>query len=170
MSFTEQQKFNQWWLWALLLVISVVFSYALIQQEVFNIPFGDKPAPTWVLALILILFVGLGLLLKVFTLNTKINSNEISFSFKPLVSRKYTWEEINAIKIIDYGFVGGWGIRLGSKYGTVYNMRGSKGLQVTLVNNKQFVIGTQTPEALKAYLLDLPEANKKFKSSSHNQL
>lgn len=169
MVFNEHQNFNQRWIWALLLVISVVFGYAIIQQEVFNTPFGDKPAPTWVLILIVVLLGGLGLLLKIFTLKTKINSEEISFSFKPLVSRKYTWSEIKTIKVIDYGFVGGWGIRLATKYGTVYNIKGSKGLQVTLVNNKQFVIGTQIPEALKAYLVRLPEANKKFKSSLHNQ-
>ena len=168
MVFNEHQNFNQWWLWAILLVISVVFGYAIIQQEVFNTPFGDKPAPTWVLILIVVLLGGLGLLLKVFTLKTKINSEEISFSFKPLVSRKYTWSEIKTIKVIDYGFVGGWGIRLATKYGTVYNIKGSKGLQVTLINKKQFVIGTQKPEVLKAYIIRLSETNTVVKSSLHN--
>ena len=77
MVFNEHQNFNQWWLWAILLVISVVFGYAIIQQEVFNTPFGDKPAPTWVLILIVVLLGGLGLLLKAFTLKTKINSQEL---------------------------------------------------------------------------------------------
>src|SRR5690554_7570605 len=47
------------------------------------------------------------------------------------------------------GFVGGWGIRFTMKYGTVYNIKGNKGLFVKLKNGKTFIVGTQKPEELE---------------------
>ena len=46
-------------------------------------------------------------------------------------------------EIVNYEFVGGWGIRLWTKYGTVYNTKGDKGLAIELQNGKKFLIGTQ---------------------------
>ena len=57
--------------------------------------------------------------------------------------------------MFDYGFVGGWGVRMWTKYGTVYNTKGSKGLLVELNNGKTFVIGTQKEDELKMFLKDL---------------
>ncbi len=43
----------------------------------------------------------------------------------------------------------GWlGIWLFTKYGTVYNTRGNKGLALELKNGKKFLIGTQKMEEL----------------------
>ena len=76
-------------------------------------------------------------------LTTQIDQHEIKMSFFPFVKKRLSWREIKNIKIVDYGFVGGWGIRLGTKYGTVYNIKGTKGLAIELVNGKKFLIGTQ---------------------------
>lgn len=53
------------------------------------------------------------------------------------------------MKVINYGFVGGWGIRLWTKYGTVYNVSGNKGLFIKLKNGKTMVIGTQKSQELE---------------------
>lgn len=42
---------------------------------------------------------------------------------------------------MDYGFVGGWGICLGIKYGIVYNIKGRIGLVLELMDGKKYCIG-----------------------------
>lgn len=79
-----------------------------------------------------------------------IDSSGIDMRFSPLSSKKVKWSEIDSAEVVDYGFVGGWGVRLGSKYGTVYNVNGSKGLALKLKNGKKFVIGTQKEDELKS--------------------
>ena len=53
---------------------------------------------------------------------------------------------------VHYGFVGGWGIRFFTAYGTVYNMRGTKGLAINLEKGKKFLIGTQKPDLLNQFI------------------
>ena len=65
------------------------------------------------------------------------------------INKKVNWDEIEHLEVLDYGFIGGWGVRIGTKYGTVYNTSGSKGMAVVLKNNKKFLIGTQKEQELK---------------------
>jgi hypothetical protein len=71
------------------------------------------------------------------------------------VRKKIDWEEVANAQVVDYGFVGGWGIRLFTSYGTVYNIRGRFGLALELKSGKKLLIGTQKPEALKAFIAQL---------------
>ncbi|MCO4822597.1 MAG: hypothetical protein KC469_11050 [Flavobacteriaceae bacterium] len=68
--------------------------------------------------------------------------------FFPFVKKRVHWKEIKSAEIVNYGFVGGWGIRLWTKYGTVYNTKGNTGLAVVLLNGKKFLIGTQKASEL----------------------
>jgi len=58
---------------------------------------------------------------------------------------------------VHYGFVGGWGIRLFTAYGTVYNMRGAKGLAIRLKSGKKFLIGSQRSEVLNQFIEQFPQ-------------
>lgn len=64
-------------------------------------------------------------------------------SFFPFVKKTTKWTDMKKAEVINYGFVGGWGIRLRTKYGTVYNIKGNKGLAIELLNGKKYLIGTQ---------------------------
>ena len=44
--------------------------------------------------------------------------------------------KLKSAKIVNYGFVG-YGIRLGSQYGTIYNVNGNKGFAIELSNGKK---------------------------------
>ncbi len=100
-----------------------------------------------VMVSILIFFLmGLFFIMK---LKTTINTNGIQISFFPFTKKKVLWSEIKNIKVMNYGIVGGWGIRLWTKYGIVYNMRGNKGLAIELKDGKKFLIGTQKEAELK---------------------
>ena len=93
--------------------------------------------------------------MKTIQLKTKITPKSIHIHFFPLVRKKIDWEEVANAEVVDYGFVGGWGIRLFTSYGTVYNIRGRFGLALELKSGKKLLIGTQKPEALKAYITQL---------------
>lgn len=139
--FRESQKFTQWWLWLMLLSIGALLFYA---------------APANLGALILLV---ISLLFLFMRLITKVDEEGVRFNFFPFVKRAYSWNDIASARIVDYGFVGGWGIRLFTSYGTVYNVKGRKGLAVELKNGKKFCLGTQRPEELQKTLSSIPFKN-----------
>ncbi|WP_324720852.1 hypothetical protein [Salinimicrobium sp. HB62] len=134
--FKEVQKFTQWWIWLSLLGIGVILFY--IQSNL---------GP--------IILIAIGLLFLSMRLITRIDQNGIHYRFFPFVSKDYSWSEILTARVIDYGFVGGWGIRLFTPYGTVYNVKGSKGLAVELKDGRKFCLGTQRPQELQKVLSGL---------------
>ncbi len=140
--FLEKQKFTQWWLWVIVLGLLFIPVYAFVAEGFSQ---GMKSLPVVVVA-------GLFYFLK---LNTKIDNSGISMFFFPFIKKAVKWPEIKSVKVFDYGFVGGWGIRLWTSYGTVYNIKGSKGLLVELIDGKTFVIGTQKEEELRVFLKEL---------------
>lgn len=143
MTFQENQKFTQLWIKVILLIPIIIALVGLFMQGVKGVPFGNTPL-TNVGLMVLLLF---GLIFYYFFsqmgLTTKIDSSGIQMKFAPLSSKKINWVEVESAEVLDYGFVGGWGIRMGTKYGTVYNIEGSKGLALSLKNGKKFLIGTQ---------------------------
>lgn len=58
------------------------------------------------------------------TLITEINTDEIKMRYTLFTKKTVKWNEIKSAEIVNYGFVG-YGISLGSKYGTVYNTKGN---------------------------------------------
>lgn len=137
--FTEKQRFNQWWLW-LLLMISLAVPVLLLFKEA-TIKSGGFSGII-IIVLVIILFV-------IMQLKTTITQQNIQLTYFPFVWKTINLADIETMKVINYGFVGGWGIRLWTKYGTVYNVRGNKGLHIKLKNGKQLVIGTQKPQELE---------------------
>jgi hypothetical protein len=146
--FKEQQKFTQWWIWLLLIGLGAIAVYGIIQQFLFGIDFGDKPMSNIGLIIFTLFVFGFIYFNWYMTLITEITNEGIKVRFVPFVKKEIKWNELKSAKIVNYGFVG-YGIRLGSKYGTVYNMNGNKGLAVELNNGKKFVIGTQKELELK---------------------
>ena len=88
-------------------------------------------------------------------LQTLISMDSIRMKFFPFAKKDVKWEQIQRCQVVNYGFVGGWGIRLGTKYGTVYNIRGNQVLAIELKNGKMFLIGTQKEEELKKFIAGL---------------
>ena len=78
---------------------------------------------------------------------TRIDDKGISVYFFPLVKRHYAWDEISSVEMVRYGYVG-WGIRISSKFGLVYNTQGREGIFVHLKNGKKFVVGSGKLEEL----------------------
>jgi len=140
--FTEKQRFNQWWLW-LLLAVSSATPIIIFYKEYTNDTVSSNNL--WALIIIFLAII----LFAVLRMKTVVTKENIQLTQYPFVWRTINFSDIDTMKVINYGFVGGWGIRFWTKYGTVYNVRGNKGLHIKLKNGKQFVIGTQKPQELE---------------------
>ena len=141
--FKEVQKFSQWWLWLILTLVGIMPVYGIYKQLLLGEPFGSKPmSDSGIIVFAIVVFLVLGLFLIV-RLKTTIDAVGIHMRYFPFFKKNVQWHEVKKVEVVNYGFVGGWGIRLWTSYGTVYNMRGNKGLAIELINGDKFLIGTQ---------------------------
>ena len=150
--FKESQKFDQWWIWIFLIPLGLFPLVGIYQQIIRGEPFGSNPMSDTMLIIVAIFIIGFVWALYSLTLKTEIDSQEIRIKFGPLAKKTFRWSDIEKSEVIKYGFVGGWGIRIMTKYGTVYNVRGFKGLALQMKDGKKFLIGTQKEDALKQFL------------------
>ena len=137
----ETQKFAPW---ILCLMRGLVIFLVILSMWVFT---RDTLAGIGFTFIVVICVLPM-LSLEVMRLRTEYNGDGISLNFIPFVKRHYNWFDIEKAELINYGFVGGWGIRMGTQYGTVYNTQGAEGLLLTLKTGRQITIGTQKPNAI----------------------
>jgi hypothetical protein len=156
--FKETQKFTQWWFWLFIVPIGFLPIIGIYKQLILGKPFGEHPMSDTgliIFSIIIFSFISLFFFLE---LKTEINKYEITIKFSPFTNKRYKWNEIKSVELINYGFVGGWGIRLWTKYGTVYNVKGNKGLFIQLQNGKKLLIGTQKEEELRKVIQRIQES------------
>ncbi len=146
--FQEKQKFTQWWLWLILIVTAFVPFIGLSRQLFLAHKFGDNPILDSSMVIFAVTMAVIIILFLVMNLKTEIDQKEIRMNFFPFVNKRIEWNDVKKAEVLNYGFVGGWGIRLFTDYGTVYNTRGNKGLALELQNGKRIVIGTQKEQEL----------------------
>ncbi|MTB51211.1 hypothetical protein [Lewinella sp. W8] len=147
MEFRESQKFNQWWLW--LIMIGVLGFTAWAGWKAF-LEQGDLMPG----------IVGVGvtaiisILLALIELRTTITEDGIEARFWPFGRKRIFRSEIESAEVRSYspiGEFGGWGYRIGPG-GIAFNMQGNRGLQLKLKNGSKILIGTQKPEELSAFM------------------
>jgi len=131
--FEEKQKFNQWWLWAILLIFPLLSV----------IPFDDNGLNIYYV----IIGISIPLIFYLFELRTFVTSEGLSFQFFPFHFKKHLVkiEDIEKIKAMEYSPLkeyGGWGIRYGFK-GKAYNVSGNLGVKVHLKNGRNIMFGSQ---------------------------
>ena len=146
--FREVQRFTQWWFWLILLGIGGVALYGIYKQLILGEPFGDKPmSDPGLIAFSALMFGTIAFFLFV-NLKTEIDDKEIRIAFIPFTKKTLSWKDVKKAEIVTYGFVG-YGVRTSSKYGTVYNTKGNKGLAIELNNGRKFLVGSQKVDELK---------------------
>lgn len=150
--FTEKQKFNQWWVWALLILIPVLLFIPLFNNWQ-SLQFGGSMGgQEWGLIAVFVVVLLVILLFYLLRLETRIDHQGVKVRFYPF-QRKFrviSWGEIEEAHIRKYAPIleyGGWGLRFSHK-GTAYNVAGNMGLQLVIrkegkVNGKRLLIGTQ---------------------------
>lgn len=146
--FREVQRFRQWWLWLIVLSAPGVCVYALIQQMVFDEPFGDEPVSDAGLIVITIAFgLTLPLLFYVINLTTEVRRDGLYVRYFPFHPRfhRIAFDTISRYEARTYSPLkefGGWGIRWG-KASKAYNVSGNHGVQLEFKNGKKLLIGSQ---------------------------
>jgi hypothetical protein len=156
--YKEDQKFRQWWVWLLMALISGIWIWQLVQQIFMGIPFGDNPAPDFVVILIGLFPVFGILLFQVLTLETIIDDEGVHYRFRPFQRKSKIIKPADIARfevkkynpVFDYG---GWGVRYSaSGKGRAYNVSGNQGVLFELKNGKKFMLGTQNPESIRSAL------------------
>ncbi|MBT8285630.1 MAG: hypothetical protein HKO75_09675 [Flavobacteriaceae bacterium] len=141
--FKEEQGFTQWYIWLLLFVILLIPGYGIIQQMILEVPFGDNPMSNLGLIVFLIGMLLLCLFFWKLKMRTIITRDHLYIKFKPLANKRIRWKDVASAEIVKYSPMIGYGMRFSPLYGTVYNVKGRKGLALKLKNGKKLMIGTQ---------------------------
>ena len=81
--FSEKQKFKQWWLLVILLIVNGVILIGIFKQLITDQPFGDKPMSNLGLLLTAIPMLLITLLILNIRLNTLIKEDGIYVRFFP---------------------------------------------------------------------------------------
>ena len=137
----------------LVLIGPSVSVWSMFQQLVMGSPFGNNPAPDYILV-ILVVIVGGGLPLFMYStgLDTEVRDCGVRIRFRPF-HRKWVvfgFDSIQKAEACTYSPLkeyGGWGIRYGRK-GKAYNVSGNKGVLLTLTGGKSVLIGSKSHEVL----------------------
>ncbi|PWA07611.1 hypothetical protein DCC39_16395 [Pueribacillus theae] len=145
-------------LWMLILLQATFMWYWFIQQIIFGVPMGNKPAPDVVTIIFWVIF---GIVFPVFMLGivkliTEVRIDGLYIRFVPFhfKYKQYLFKDILHYESITYSPLkrfGGWGIRFNLNGETAYNMNGKKGIELKLKYNT-VVVGTQKPNELKKAL------------------
>ncbi len=150
--YREVQLLRQWWLWVIMLLITGASWWAFLAQIVGGEPWGDRPAPDWIVWLIFGLCgVFAPLLLYFARLVVTVEDDVVRIRWIPFARKTVPLTDIESFKPCTYRPIreyGGWGVRWGGKRGTAWNARGNRGVQLVLLNGKRILIGSQRAEEL----------------------
>lgn len=151
--FKEVQRFNQWWFYAIIIILLGPPLYGYYHQIIKGDPWGNNPMSDGGLILYIVFSMGLAWFLTAIKLTTEITDQSIKGKLFPMAKKEIKWEDVASAQIINYGFVG-YGLRVSFKHGTVYNIGGKYGLAIVTKSGKKWVLGTQEPDRMKAKLKD----------------
>ena len=159
--FHEQQRFNQWWIWLIVIGINVLPFYGIYQQIILGQTFGTRPMSNAGLLLFAAFMLFISFFMFSFRLVTLIKQDGMYVRFYPIQTKMkfYNWRDINKLYIRKYKPLmeyGGWGLRYGFfGKGRALNVSGNIGLQIEFNNGKKLLIGTNKSNVMKDVLIKL---------------
>ena len=150
--YREEQEFRSWWMWLIVGFVAAIQWWGFTQQIVRGKPWGNKPAPDWMMVILWIVF-GMGL--PVFFLYTKliitVSNEAVEVNFRPLVKRTFAMTDVVKAEARTYSPLaefGGWGIRGGMQGIRAFNASGNQGVDLTLADGRKILLGSQQPDEL----------------------
>ncbi len=156
-SYVEQTWAPAWVLlliWVSCLVGAVTLLYGTYVQGSLGQPFGQEPAPTWLLAgsAAVCFVIPLAITFFASRLEVEIRRDSMLAAFGPvrLLRRTIGYDEIASIEAVTYRPIrdfGGWGIRFRPGK-TAWIVRGNRAVRLSLANEKDFYIGSRFPHRL----------------------
>lgn len=149
--FREEQRFRQLWIWLLIGGIATLQWWGFIQQIIFGQPWGDNPAPDWMMWLLwLAIGIGMPAFFAYLRLIVTVTPQAVEIHFRPLSRRSIAITEIAAAEAGEYSPLrqyGGWGIR-GLGNNRAYSISGKQGVLLTLTDGRKVLIGSLRPNQL----------------------
>ncbi len=170
MGFIEKQSFrSSKFLWIILILpISAglgTVAYGVYKQIFLGIPWGNQQlSDATAIIVAAFVFLTLGGIMVIFlsaTLITKIDEKGIRYRYFPFVPKEQfiPRSEILNFEVKTYnpaGEFGGWGYRTSVNGETkAINVRGNKGLFLSLSSGKKFLIGTKKPHQVADAMKEL---------------
>ncbi len=154
-TFKEVQRFDQWWL-RLLLVIILAIALSPLVLEWDNLELTRFEIASVILSILVILALFLGFW-YVFKLETSIDERGITYRFIPfhIKSRFRSWGEIKSATVRKYNPIreyGGWGYRISFTKRKALTTKGKIGIQLYFKDGNELLLGTQHPEKIKEVL------------------
>lgn len=156
--FREIQKFQQRWVWIIIITVNLFLLYAVYKQIIMGEKWGIKPMGNTGLIITTITSLSVAVLFYKARLETIIKKESIYVRFFPLLfsTKEYTWSSLSRCYLRDYSALaefGGWGWRFSVfGRGTAYTIKGDKGLQLVLKSGRKLIIGTQKPKEMEEVL------------------
>ncbi|TRX62102.1 hypothetical protein FNH22_01920 [Fulvivirga sp. M361] len=161
--FQEEQRFKQWWLWALMMGVNALilglFTHAFYTQFYLGEPWGTKPTSDSTLIIVFLLaiitLVVCNVMIILAKLEIKIDRNYIHYRYFPYIRswNRISKDQLKKVYIRKYAAIneyGGWGYRVFMrKDNGALNVQGNMGLQIIFKDDTKLLLGTQKPEALK---------------------
>jgi hypothetical protein len=151
--FEEVQRWTQWWLWSGLIPTVGIVWWLFLAQMLSWSPFPAS-SPTWSIVLLAVVFVLAGVLLPLLFLvghlRAIVGDDRVIVRYFPIWTRTIALNDILDCQAVTYspiGDYGGWGIRYGWQ-GWAYNVKGDRGVKLTLRKGAPLLIGSQRAEEL----------------------
>jgi len=148
--YLESQQLRQWWIWLIVLVGPLTLLFNIVQVIRDGVASG---AVIYGLILAGFLFgIGLPVFIYSICLLIEVRESGLYIRVRPLHRNwvVFNFQDICNVEAVTYRPIrdyGGWGIRYGWQ-GKAYNMRGNKGVMLTLNNGDNVLIGSQYHEKL----------------------
>ena len=100
--YREVQHFRQFWIWMIILALSLISFWGFVQQIILNKPFGNNPAPDSLMIVLVVVF-GFGFPIFFYALNltTEVHDDGVYFRYFPfhISFRKIGLEDINGFDV-----------------------------------------------------------------------
>lgn len=159
--FYEKQRFRQWWLWLIIIIVIGFIIYNYIENRQY-FSMGEIIGSFAVSILIFILFFIIKFETKIDELGIRVRLFPFHLQFK-----YFPWKTIQKAYIREYspiGEYGGWGLRMGLfGKGKAYNISGNFGLQIVFKDGRKLLIGTQKSEEMERFLAEIDIFNQTFR-------
>jgi hypothetical protein len=156
--FKERQKFNQWWIWLILLGLNGLSLFSIYYQVMVGQQFGNNPMSNTGLIFTFGVTLLITILFLFFRLDSMIKKDGIYIRLFPfqIAFKHHPWDSISKSYIRQYkplAEYGGWGIRIGLfGKGKAFNISGRNGLQLEFTDDTKLLIGTNKPVELEEIL------------------
>jgi hypothetical protein len=148
--FVEEQRFRQPWLLAVVGIATVAAWSGLVAAVVES----PKSASTWVVVVVTaIVGIGLPVLFAVGRLRVEVHHDSVVIRFRPLATRTILLTDVRSAEAVSYRPLrdyGGWGIKGWSRRKVAYNVRGHRGVLLTLADGGTVLLGSQRADDLAA--------------------